>query len=158
MLLLLMRHGIAEPLGEEYAEDFDRPLTGKGEKRVRQAAQGLLKLVPPIELLASSPKVRALETARIAGAVLEAPQVVEWEELMTGDHAGLLRKLRVCDAETVLLCGHEPHLSRFASRLLSGSPDKVAIEFKKSGVCAIELESATLLWHLGPAVLRLVGG
>ena len=37
----------------------------------------------------------------------------------------------------MLLVGHEPHLSRFASLLVSGRPD-AALTLKKAGLCVLE--------------------
>ena len=73
-----------------------------------------------------------------------------------GSDEALLAKVRALDVEAVLLCGHEPHLSAFASKVLTGSSVGLSLEFKKAAVCAIELneDSAWLLWHLGPSALR----
>jgi phosphohistidine phosphatase len=173
MLLLLMRHGIAEPLSEQIPNDFERPLTSEGRDRVHRAALGLAELVPALDILASSPKVRARSTGQIVRDVFgkEAPHLTEWTELMEDDDQALLQKLRNFEVGSILLCGHEPHLSRFASRVLTGLPDKMALEFKKAGVCALEIEfesqsaalqsatlqSAVLLWHMTPKALRKVG-
>lgn len=163
MLLLLLRHGIAAPLSASIRDDFQRPLTRKGRKRVHRAARGLRELVPSLDFLASSPKLRARATAQIVREVFgkKAPPLTEWSELMEDDGDALRRKLAVLKAETVLLCGHEPHLSRFVSQLLTGSGEMFALEWKKAGICALEVEfepfEARLLWHLTPRQLRKIG-
>ncbi len=176
MLLLLMRHGIAEPLADssfQTPDDFHRALTGKGRKRARRAAWGLRKLTPRLDFLASSPKTRARQTAQIAREVWgkKSPPLTEWSELMENDGAATIEKLRAFNAkspgaQTVLLCGHEPLLSRLISQLLSGSPDVLVTEMKKAGVCGLEISfeaqktgasNARLLWHLTPRQLREIG-
>ncbi|MBW3636230.1 MAG: phosphohistidine phosphatase SixA [Armatimonadetes bacterium] len=163
MLLLLMRHGIAEPISTSAPDDFQRPLTHEGRDRAHRAARGLHELVPTLDFLASSPKIRARATAQIVRDVFgkKAPPLTEWSELMADDAPSLQRKLAGLKAQTVLLCGHEPHLSRFASQLLSGSAERLQLEWKKAGICALEVEfapsSARLLWHLTPKQLRKIG-
>ncbi len=181
MLLLLMRHGIAESLPEPSPEpiskpfsdspyaakdDFHRALTGEGRDRAHRAALGLHELVRKLDFLASSPKTRARQTAQIVRDVWgkNSPPLTEWSELMEGDFTALLHKLRALsakDAQIVLLCGHEPHLSRLISKLLTGSPEKMTLELKKAGVCALEIDTetkkTTLLWHLTPKQLRKIG-
>lgn len=158
-----MRHGIAEPLSFDQLDDFDRALTDEGRDRAQRAAQGLRQLVPRLDFLASSPKARARATAQIARQAFgkSAPPLTEWSELLDDDADQLSVKLRALNAEIVLLCGHEPNLSRAASQFLSGSPDAVPIEFKKAGVCALEVGfepfEARLLWHLTPKQLRRIG-
>lgn len=157
-----MRHGIAEHESDA-PDDFSRDLTAKGRTRARQAARGLHRLVPELDFVASSPKVRARETARL---VLEtfgesAPPLTVWSELLGDDFGLWLEKLEALEAETVLLCGHEPILSRIVSRFLTGSPDAFELEFKKASVCALEVEFAPLetrlAWHLTPKLLRMMG-
>ena len=163
MLLLLMRHGIAEPLSLDNLDDFHRALTKEGRNRTHQAALGLHDLMSRLDFLASSPKTRARQTAQIVRGVWgkKAPRVTEWSELMEDDFAPLLSKLRVLSAQTVLICGHEPLLGRTVSQFLTGSPTLLPVEFKKAGVCALEIEfeprNATLLWHLTPKQLRKIG-
>lgn len=157
-----MRHGIAEPLSAAMSEDFDRALTAKGRKRTYRAALGLRQLVPQLNFLASSPKLRARQTAQIVAEVwgAKAPPLIEWSELLEDDLAAPFEKLRALKADTALLCGHEPMLGRAVSQLLTGSADALGIEFKKAGVCALEvdfeLKNARLLWHLTPKYLRQI--
>jgi len=167
MLLLLMRHGIAEPIGDTAPDDFSRALTAEGRDRAYRAALGLLEIVPQLDFLASSPKVRARATAQIVRDVWgkKAPPLTEWSELLEDDCAAWREKLRALQAETVLLCGHEPILSRIVSQLLTGSPEALSLEWKKAGVCALEIEfgievepqKIKLLWHLTPKQLRKIG-
>ena len=68
MQLLIIRHAIAEDR-DHWAlsghPDAERPLTGDGKRRMKRGAAGLRALVPRIDALATSPLVRAHDTATI---------------------------------------------------------------------------------------------
>lgn len=157
MLLLLMRHGIAAAR-DSFVDEASRPLTPAGIERTRRAAQGLKQWVPRLDALISSPKLRALQTAQLVRDVYQkdAPAVSTWPELAGANFQSLQQKTREFKGKTVLLVGHEPHLSDFTSRLLACGP--LQLEWKKAGVCALEIDDstqiATLLWFLPPRVLR----
>lgn len=86
--LYLLRHGIAVPHGTPGIEDDDRPLTPKGEKRVRQVAYGLKHLGLDVQKIVSSPLPRAYRTAEIVARVLESPDLLETaDELRAGASA-----------------------------------------------------------------------
>ena len=83
MDLLVIRHGIAEDretFAATGADDRQRPLTDKGRRRLREAVPGLHAAVPGVELVASSPLVRAVQTAKIVARAYRLP-VVEIAEL-----------------------------------------------------------------------------
>ena len=62
-MIYLLRHGEAE---DGDGDDAARRLTEKGERQARDAGLALAALDVGIEACLASPKVRALETARIA--------------------------------------------------------------------------------------------
>ena len=84
MRLLAVRHAIAEE-PEVFArtgrDDRLRPLTDEGRKRMRRGARGLRSLVPQIDLLATSPLIRAAQTGAILDAVYGDLPAVEIEQL-----------------------------------------------------------------------------
>ena len=66
--LLLVRHAIAEPRGVGWPDDGERPLTSKGEARMREIAGRLMALGENSDVILTSPLTRAMETARNYGA------------------------------------------------------------------------------------------
>jgi len=62
-VIWLLRHGDAEDAAED---DAARRLTEKGERQARTAGRALAVLEAEVDVCLSSPKVRALDTARIA--------------------------------------------------------------------------------------------
>jgi phosphohistidine phosphatase len=164
MRLLLVRHAIAEDRAEFAATgqpDDLRPLTDRGRKRMREVARGLARLVPEVDVLATSPLSRAVETAEILARRVRAHGVDMLAELgpeAPPEDLGPWLVARASD-DLVACVGHEPHLSSLASWLLAGDA-AASLEMKKGGACLLDLSArpgpgrATLLWLLPPRVLR----
>lgn len=161
MKLLLVRHAIAVPSGTADIADDERPLTKRGRKRFRKTARGLARIVPPPDLLLTSPLPRARETADIAaeawGRVTPTP-----EPLLAGaPPARLLAALATHrEKDLVALVGHEPGLSELLARLVGGDAERVP--FKKGSAALIEMEEGgsglgRLVWFLPPRLLRKLG-
>ena len=68
--LYIVRHGIAVEPGTPGIPDDERPLTAKGEKRMRQIAQGLRKLDLKLDRIVTSPLPGRRTTAEIIAEVL----------------------------------------------------------------------------------------
>ena len=163
MQLLIVRHAIAEDVDPARPEmtDADRRLTRKGESKMRKGAAGLRELVPELGLIASSPLVRAVQTAEILSAAYDGLDVVQTHVLAPGssseDVAAWVTRQEVDGV--VALVGHEPGLSLLATWLLCDSPRSV-VELKKGAACLLNWPagtgrgSATLLWSLRPRHLR----
>src|SRR5258705_1292521 len=74
MKLVIVRHadaGDSEEFAKSGQPDELRPLSEKGRRQMRAAAQGLRALVPKVDLIATSPYVRALETAEIVASAYD---------------------------------------------------------------------------------------
>jgi Phosphohistidine phosphatase SixA len=72
MNLYLMRHGIALTRDDpSVAHDAERPLTGKGVKRMRKAAKGLRELAIRFDSILTSP-FRARARPRTSSPALSA--------------------------------------------------------------------------------------
>jgi phosphohistidine phosphatase len=164
MKLLVIRHAIAEDQ-EIWAKtgesDDQRPLTDAGRKKMKRAAKGLKQEVDSIDLLATSPLTRAVQTAEIVARRFKgSPTTVATVLAPDQSNESFLEWLRSIDrAELVAIVGHEPHLSKLVSWLVSGRDGSV-IELKKGAACLLEFEglpasgSARLLWALTPDQLR----
>ncbi len=164
MKLLVIRHGIAAER-DEFAQtgqpDEQRPLTDEGRKKFKRAVRGLQELIEDIDLIASSPLTRAVQTAevlakRFPGA---ATTVVGALEPLQSYESFLEWLQRLDDVDVVAAVGHEPHLSGLTAFLLTGQ-EHPFFEFKKGGVALLEFDgpivagSAQLRWLLTPAQLR----
>ncbi len=165
MECVLFRHGIAVEPDEWDGTEENRPLTDKGKKRTRQAAQGLAVLGCQPTHVFASPFVRAYDTARLVRTVVCPTLKLETrEELSVGaqpEH--VVSFLRTLPSDAVVLCiGHEPLLGEVAGLLLCG---KVLPNFplKKAGAASLELTDgikpgqARLRWWLQAGQLRVLG-
>ena len=162
--LYLVRHAIAAERGPNYPDDRERPLTPEGIVRFKKVVDGLKDFDVKVQLVLTSPLVRASHTAELLVAgVAGKPRLDTLEALSPGG-----RMSQVLDAiakmskryRHIALVGHEPDMGELASRLLRA---RGTIEFKKGAVCCLELDGAmpngpgTLRWLLPPRALRKIG-
>ena len=167
MELLVIRHAAALDR-EEFAttgqDDSLRPLTDRGRQRMLEGARGLARLVKTVNVLATSPFTRSIETAAIvSGAYLGLKPEVLQALTPEAEYRSLIIWLREqARNDTVALIGHEPHLSGLVCHLLTGG-EADFLEFKKGAACLLSLAdpvragAATLRWSLPPAALRKIG-
>ncbi|HTO92794.1 MAG TPA: phosphohistidine phosphatase SixA [Bacteroidota bacterium] len=163
MNLYLLRHAIAvEPGWKPGASDAERPLSGEGKKKMRKIALGMKALELSFDLILSSRYLRAQETARIVVEELDAACGVVFTSHLEvgGDPAALMEEVaaRGKGAESILLVGHEPQLSRLISYLLAGNSG-LGVTMKKGGLCKLDVarlryaRTASLEWLLTPSQL-----
>jgi phosphohistidine phosphatase len=164
MRISLLRHGIAVDRGTPgYDDDSQRPLTAKGERRMRRAAEGMLALGLMHDSVVSSPYRRALQTADIVARVLKVSDGPHLSDTLApdGDPRRLIEELQSTDraSQDLMLVGHEPYLSRLISTLLIGNPS-LPVVMRKGGLCTLESDTlrfgccAQLIWLLTPRQLR----
>jgi phosphohistidine phosphatase len=134
---------------------------------MRKIALGLRELEGTVDLILTSPYLRAAQTAQILGRVfkLKKGQVIETEHLASMGFPDQLIQLvneGHPEAGGIMLVGHEPYLSRLISVLVSGDSN-LSLNFKKGGVCRLSLDQlqygrcATLDWLLFPSQLAEIG-
>jgi phosphohistidine phosphatase len=165
MQLLIVRHGIAEER-ETWAprDDTLRPLTDDGKKKMKEAAKGLHAIVPKIDVLASSPLTRAMQTAMILGKVYDKSEPVKVDALVPGQHppafAAWLRTQ--AGRKIVAVTGHEPSLGTIISWLAAGI-EQSFVALGQGGACLLDLGEridagqAMIEWILRPSQLRAIG-
>lgn len=168
MNFLVIRHAIAEDR-EAWAltgvPDEQRPLTDEGRKKMKRAVRGLERVVERIDVLATSPWVRAVQTAEIVARRYDDVPLAQIDQLLPDrQHPDFLDWLKRLDqTEVVAVVGHEPHLSELISWLLTARVEPL-LELKKGAACMLsfpqapEAGKAKLVWLLTPAQLRRIGG
>ena len=149
-----LRHGEAEPHGA--APDAERRLTEKGERQSRLAGKALERLGVDFEHVFTSPRVRALETARLAAEVLGSEPVVH-EPLSAGfDRDDALELLYGAGADgRILVVGHEPDFSQTIHDLTGAE-----VDLKKGGIAAVRADGprGDLRVLLRPREVELIAG
>lgn len=161
MNLYILRHGIsADRDGRKYPDDDLRPLTRKGIDRMRHEAQGMNAIGITPDLIISSPLARAIQTAEIVQQGLNTPPRMEISEALIPEAhpSQILREIAASHSavNSVMLVGHEPHLSSLVSYILTGEISWL-INLKKGALCNLNLSPAgrgQLLWALAPRQLR----
>ena len=166
MDLYLVRHAVAHKRDyERWPNDADRPLTLEGEKEFRAVARSLGNVVPGVEVLLSSPFVRAWRTAEILNGETSwpAPRVFPALEPEVPPHKITLALATYQEVEILALVGHRPSMHELAAYLLSGSGDGLNIGLKKGGAACIrfggapEAGTGKLRWLATPKLLGAPG-
>ena len=132
---------------------------------MREVAKGLLKLNVELDLILTSPLVRAVETAEIvaSGLGLSRKEVVQTDNLKPGASTDRLfaEIKKHAGVESLALVGHQPDLGEIISRVAQGNGN-LSLVLKKGSVCLINvLETVptlhgNLMWLLTPKQLRLL--
>jgi phosphohistidine phosphatase len=165
LTLYLVRHASADHAdASKWPDDSKRPLTQNGIQKFRDAAKGLRRLVPEVEVVLSSGYARAWETAELLHEVAGWPQPQESSALEAGrPPTPAIDALREHEEKSIALVGHEPHLSTLAS-ILCGGGENFHLKLRKGGVAVVRVDgdpapgSGYLLWAVGPKILRALDG
>jgi phosphohistidine phosphatase len=162
--LYLVRHAIAADRGDEWPDDAMRPLTRKGIARMRRNIEGLRALGVTIQVILTSPLVRAAETAELLADGLEpSPPIKTVPALAPGGAPTAIAAMlgsavrKSDDVQSIALVGHEPDLGTLAAWLIGAQHP---LPFKKGGVCRIDVAdlppkgNGQLVWFAPPRLLR----
>ena len=141
MTLFLLRHGIAEDISPS-GSDSDRRLTDEGRAKLRRVLSRAKSSGAAPELIVTSPYVRARQTAEIAVEELGyqgRPQLSErlFPYSSAGETWEEIRGLRGVDS--VMLVGHNPHMSEMAT-LLTGGAGGGGVLMKKAALACFEID------------------
>ena len=162
MELYFLRHGIAVERGTPgYKDDSARPLTPKGRRQLKKISIAMRRMELEFDLILSSPLARAKETAELVAKRHKQQQKVVYSDALKpgGSGKNLVHQLGKLSHEKILLVGHEPDLSRLISLLIAGE-ESITIDFKKAGLCKLEIvklrhgRCATLAWLLTPGQMK----
>jgi len=146
MKLYLMQHALAYP----NEENPERPLTPAGVQQAKETAEGIKRLGIQFDLIVSSTKRRAQQTAALIAEKIRYPysDILSTDALLPEASLDATRKiLSMENAQQVLLVGHLPHLAKLADELLGGGH----LAFSNCGLSCLELFEtgpATLEFHL----------
>jgi phosphohistidine phosphatase len=157
MLLHLLRHAHAGDAFTFDGPDAERPLTEKGRSQSRRLGRFLADRKFVTDLVLTSPKVRARETAEIVAGHLAMPVVVDDRLGAAIDLAmleGILRDQH--DPVRPILVGHDPDFSELLAALSCAG----GVPMRKGAFARIEVDrplragTGTLRWLLPPDALR----
>src|SRR6476659_4187985 len=138
--LFLIRHGIAEERGDAWPDDAKRTLSEDGIERFQKSARCLVRLDVWIDVVLTSPLVRARQTADIVASAFDPrPSIIAIDSLAPGgSYASLVADLEKHGRKTrIALVGHEPGIGELGARLIGS---RHAIEFKKGAIARVDIE------------------
>ena len=154
MKLYLMQHALAYPA----EKDPERPLSPAGIDQAKAAARGIKRLGLSFDLIVTSPKRRAHQTAALIAEGVRYPHsdILTTEAVLPDQSPkNLLDLLKKETAEShSLVVGHMPFLAKFASTLMQGGD--VLIE--NAGLTCFDISgsnAARLEFHLRAEQLAL---
>lgn len=153
--LWLLRHGEAEPHGAR--ADQQRRLTERGETQSRAAGQALAALELVFQVVATSPRVRALDTARLTCEALGGEPVVH-EPLSSGfDLDDAIELVHAAGPDKrVLVVGHNPDFEQILNDLTGAR-----VDLKKGGIAGVRLQAprrGELLALMRPREITRIAG
>ena len=153
MKLYLMQHGEAM----SKAENPERPLNEQGRENAIRVANFLAQAGIRIHQIRHSGKRRAVDTAAIVAERLHIQHaVVAVDNINPNDDVQPVAEDLQRETNDVMLVGHLPFLSRLASVLLTGDPERTVIQFKNAGVVCLERqeENWVVAWIVIPEILK----
>ncbi len=154
--LYMLRHADAGDPEAWRGPDEDRPLSGKGERQATRLGALLAAAGFQPDVLLSSPKARAHQTAALIGDALGIA-VADDDRLASGVSLDRLDDV-IADtghARRVVVVGHDPDFSGLLSEL-TGAP---TLPMRKGAIARVDVElplqraSGTLRWLIPPDAL-----
>jgi len=153
MMLYLIQHGEAA----DKHDDPERPLTADGCNAVGCTAAFAGRAGVSVSAVWHSGKTRAAQTAEIvANHVAHGVSPVVHGSLNPKDDPSALVLELIAHEGNLAIAGHLPNLSRLASLLVIGEPDREIVTFQRGGVVALEHTETgdwRVSWALPPALL-----
>jgi phosphohistidine phosphatase len=154
--LHLLRHAHAGDPEAWEGDDALRPLTQKGRNQSERLGQFLEAQGVRPDVIVSSPKVRALQTAEIVAKALGMAVRVD-QRLASGfGTRELWALLDELGAREPMLVGHDPDLSSLLGYLV----DAAGVSLRKGALATLDLPTklgdgdATLRWLVPPDLLE----
>lgn len=161
MLVYFLRHASAGQHKSDPAKDEKRALDEDGIEQCRYVGAALAAFDTQVDVVISSPLKRATQTASLVGNEIGYDTKLQIDNALRPEATfeqfrDLLRRNSKHDA--IMVVGHNPNLSEFASLLLSEGSADSGVDLKKGAVAKLQADSkrATLEWCITPKIVRTI--
>lgn len=140
MNLYLIRHSISEKAFPG-KKDFDRQLIESGIKLISNAALNWNKIITNLDLIFTSPYIRAVQTAEIIKDNIEQEvRLVKENVLAAGCSTGsLIDTISVYEEKNIAVVGHQPDLSNHVVNFCGDQGFN--LKFKPATIAKISFDS-----------------
>ena len=129
--------------------DADRPLIPKGVKRTQMILEFLTKRNTSVDLIISSPAIRAIETAKIIAAGLDYPvsKIKTDRKIYDGYYDRILDVIygTTNNINSIMIFGHNPTITHLANLFLHPGMDNMPTS------CVVCLSFNTEKWEEIPS-------
>ena len=157
--IYILRHGHAEQV-ENIINDFDRALTVEGIEKINRLGSFFNTLETKLEIVLSSPFLRAKQTAEILVSNLNPkPEIKIVDFLSCGASSKDISKglLDYSTNKSILIVGHSPDLDVFLGKLIGAGK----VNLKKGALAKVNFEnnieiSGELEWLITPKIVKKV--
>jgi phosphohistidine phosphatase len=163
MVIYFLRHANA---GQKHfsdpVNDEKRPIDKLGEEQSHDVGRALAALGVTVNVIISSPLTRATQTAAIVSQELGHEEKLVLDDALRPE--ATFEKFKVLlnrhkDKASIMVVGHDPSMTEFVNRVLSGGGPLAVIEMKKGGVAKVEKDvrrQAVLKWCMPPKVVQKI--
>jgi phosphohistidine phosphatase len=159
MLLYFLRHASAGKSTLNAKKDERRPLDEEGILQARYVGRMLANLDVQVDQIISSPLKRARQTATLVANELAFEAAVQIDDALRPEaefdqFQEMLSRYKKYDA--VMVVGHNPSLTEFLDKSISGSGGSTHIDLRKGAVARVEMNgrTGTLDWLVTPKIAR----
>lgn len=161
MILYFLRHASAGKATSNLEKDARRALDEEGILQARYMGRMLANLDVQVEQIVSSPLKRARQTASLVANELAFEAAVQVDDALRPEaqwahFQAMLARLG--KYESIMVVGHNPSLTEFLSKTVSGGASAAHIDFKKGAVAKVETTGrrGTLDWLVTPKIARVL--
>jgi phosphohistidine phosphatase len=142
-------------------KDEKRGLDKDGIEQCGYVGRALASLGVQADVIISSPLKRSSQTAALVGNEMgyEGKLVLDAALKPSGSYADFQKLLAKYQRhESVMVVGHNPNLSEFLGRVISGNGNEATVELKKGGVAKVEMRRTfgSLSWYVTPRIVRTI--
>jgi phosphohistidine phosphatase len=162
MRLIFLRHGLAEGhFSLDQDRDFERELTLDGTKRLKKMFKLYKKVQNSIDVIFTSPLVRAAQTAELFWTYYQDADLEMMADLdILDDPRHLVEYISFLPTDgCYAFVGHDPHITKVVAALLALHPEHDFMTIKKGGICVLEggmWKGFTMELLMSPKFLRSV--